>query len=702
MGGPNGNIRTLEHHIQQVASGNRVFENVFQSLSRMILGDPDMVEKVDPDMVEKVNVCGQTTYNYKALRRGGKPVVGMYFEINSLVNFIKDAADGGSSKEMAFVLVGEPGNGKTFLVETLCSIYRDFLSEERNRIYTFRFNGLDEALGYSQKVATIESQTYEDPMILAMNLFSRQASIEFLESQGISEKQLDLFLRNYRPLGACTDYIMNQLQERFNGDVNELLRHVEVIPVPLSPALGTVTGKYTAKDKITSSSVDLLGEEDVGRLLFVTDANHPYRLNLRRGALARVAARGIHFADELFKNKPDLIQVYLGVIQNRSIEIDGFRWPMDTFIIATSNNDEYAEFANQQKQAPIIDRCRRCDVAHNTDYNLQGQLTAYVLGSDTKQTVTLAPLHEDPNLNYAASVAVVLTRLPHNADIAKDKLTPVEMMKLAAGEVAGDKSIKTLAEVIDGLNHDPDITKRFGQKGVGQRGEGKAVQILGESSGTNEGQCMFAGDFFRALEQVVLDTVLDERERAKYLGDIELARGLYREKVVTALFNAYMDDPEGITKDVLNYVNMVVGTASETLGKERIWRWTDPQTKKMKAIKIDDTFINSVESRLGLTTAEKRESFRTSIRKIHGQKMVTDPNYNFMDNNDLVRAVTDVRLNSDIGTAGSLSGALANRTNETNQKLYDRIMSTMVNKLGYCATCAEKTIEMYCSKDNTN
>jgi hypothetical protein len=57
-------------------------------------------------------------------------------------------------------------------------------------------------------------------------------------------------------------------------------------------------------------------------------------------------------------------------------------------------------------------------------------------------------------------VAVVLTRLPRS-----EKLTPVETMKLAAGEVAGEKSIKTLAEVIDTLNQEHDITKRFGQKG---------------------------------------------------------------------------------------------------------------------------------------------------------------------------------------------------------------------------------------------
>ena len=96
--------------------------------------------------------------------------------------------------------------------------------------------------------------------------------------------------------------------------------------------------------------------------------------------------------------------------------------------------------------------------------NLQKDLTAYAIGSETRTTLTKENLHQDPNLNYTASIAVVLSRLPRS-----EKLTAVETMKLAAGEVAGEKSIKTLAEVIDTLNQDPEIINRFGQKGLGQR-----------------------------------------------------------------------------------------------------------------------------------------------------------------------------------------------------------------------------------------
>ena len=128
---------SLHYHLTSVKKGERVFENAFQGVSRMVLeGD-----------IDKVTVNGKSTYDFRIFREGKKHIVGMYDEINSFVSFVKDASQGGSSKEMAFVLVGEPGNGKTFLVEYLCKMYRDFLSIPKNRKYTFRFVGLDK-LGF--------------------------------------------------------------------------------------------------------------------------------------------------------------------------------------------------------------------------------------------------------------------------------------------------------------------------------------------------------------------------------------------------------------------------------------------------------------------------------------------------------------------------------------------------------------------------
>ena len=82
-------------------------------------------------------------------------------------------------------------------------MYRNFLSVPENRKYTFRFINLDKLGGYG-KIKVIESQTYEDPMILAMNTHeSRKESEQYLARRyRVDDTQLAEWYENYRPLGA--------------------------------------------------------------------------------------------------------------------------------------------------------------------------------------------------------------------------------------------------------------------------------------------------------------------------------------------------------------------------------------------------------------------------------------------------------------------------------------------------------------------
>ena len=97
----NANHHTVFAHLTAVKKGERRFENAFQGVARMIL----------ESQIEKVVVNGKTTYDFSIFRSDKKHIIGMYDEINSFVSYVKDAAEGGSSAEMAYVLVGEPGNG---------------------------------------------------------------------------------------------------------------------------------------------------------------------------------------------------------------------------------------------------------------------------------------------------------------------------------------------------------------------------------------------------------------------------------------------------------------------------------------------------------------------------------------------------------------------------------------------------------------
>ena len=188
----------LNHHIGQFYDGKRRFENAFQGILRMIL------EK----SVEKINDCGKTKLDYPFFRQSDKHIIGLYDVLNDIVQHIKNALEGGTSKAMALVLVSEPGTGKTFLINYLGNGYKKFLRREENRKYTFQFINLEE-LGTYIKIPFLESQTYEDPMIFAMNLFeNRDENIKYLcDNFGFSDEKIEEIYKNYRFLGADSAYI---------------------------------------------------------------------------------------------------------------------------------------------------------------------------------------------------------------------------------------------------------------------------------------------------------------------------------------------------------------------------------------------------------------------------------------------------------------------------------------------------------------
>jgi len=98
-------------------------------------------------------------------------------------------------------------------------------------------------------------------MILAMNTHETRAESEqyLARRYRVEDRQLRTWYDNYRPLGACSAYIWNEIRLHTDGRIDDMLDFIDIVPVPLIESLGTVTGKYPAKDKITSSAVDLLG-----------------------------------------------------------------------------------------------------------------------------------------------------------------------------------------------------------------------------------------------------------------------------------------------------------------------------------------------------------------------------------------------------------------------------------------------------------
>jgi len=311
------------------------------------------------------------------------------------------------------------------------------------------------------------------------------------------------------------------------------------------------------------------------------------------------------------------------------------------------------------------------------DKDLENKIKEYLkvqtLGDLLGNEEILNLLNGDPNLIYVLSAAVILSRLPRTDMETKDEI----MYKLTDAMKKND--LKSFAKELEP------------QKGIGKKELEKTLARLNKEyfKGTPSENAL------DILEDVITKEVKDQTERGKYIRDLAIARELYNKKVKEEMFNAYMNEVGAVKRDVMRYVMMVIGRDSEYVNKNGVWEYKDPATEQMKSIQIDQKYMDVVEDRLGLKSHEQKEAFETTIIKIFAQKINTDPNYDFMDNYLLVEAVTDVRLKSDIGGAGSLIGALANKRE---QDLHKKIVDTMVKTLGYSKECAKETIEYYIKK----
>lgn len=135
--------------------------------------------------------------------------------------------------------------------------------------------------------------------------------------------------------------------------------------------------------------------------------------------------------------------------------------------------------------------------------DLTGKIKEYVKGNIVER---VNQLHEDPNLCYVISLVIISSRIS-----TPRKLTLAEVVKLASGETSRD----------------------FKRKGIPTKDIVRTIQKLTEISESKGGKCLFAGDFFKALELVLPEYVNNK--------DLEVLKESYFEKIGMDIVQAVTD-----------------------------------------------------------------------------------------------------------------------------------------------------------------
>lgn len=315
---------SLQYHVEEFKKRNRIFVDAFRGMER-VLGS---------GLLEKVPGLNKDHPSYELYIR----------RIERLSKYVQCVLGGVIPKESVFLISGPARSGKDFFCRALRHAFITFFQQPKNQKYTFEFIGL-EKLGLGCGHDTVTSQTYEDPMILAMNLVWPPE-----ENKDLLTKKFRLpadeveslyhrcpYYKPPRPLGSYSCYLWQWIKESVGYDIDKALDHIQIVPVRPLVTNGVLSTNHCLRDELLQSPSDLIGELRGEPLITPDD---PFYYDLKSGTVARVAGGGLHIFYEIFKAKAPVFNAHNEVIEKQKIRLSCFEWPIDTLFIATSNEQE--------------------------------------------------------------------------------------------------------------------------------------------------------------------------------------------------------------------------------------------------------------------------------------------------------------------------------------------------------------------------
>lgn len=324
------------------------------------------------------------------------------------------------------------------------------------------------------------------------------------------------------------------------------------------------------------------------------------------------------------------------------------------------------------------------------DRDLTDKIKEYIEGSSLPERIN--QLHEDPNLSYVVPSVIIASGIPNHCRLTVAGALEIGMRKRLAFEFDSPTGNKVL--VLDKstgktvLMFDNHPSEEIEMKNIPPMEILRIIQKFVKISESKKEKCMYARDFLEVLEDFPSDYINYQ--------ELNKEKENYFEKIKIDLIDASFDEPHTIKNSIMDYVHMAQAMWLHKMEHDDVWEYKDPLTKTSKSIKIKGRYVFAVEERLGHNTESQKDEFRKKINILYSQQVIKNPGYDFMDDSELVNAVIDVKLESDVLGTGSLIGALTSRTDEENRQFYNKVINNIIKNSNYCKSCAKKTLEHFC------
>ena len=652
------------------------WEGSFQDYLNKVCEDPRVVRNSFQrihDMIMSYGTSRYTEYKKEIVRyrffddpveQGRDAVFGIDVHLMKFVNFFKSAAAGYGTQKRVLLLHGPVGSAKSSISRLIKKGLEYYSKTDDGALYTFEW--VDEEntdiLGGMKSYA---SPMHEEPL----KLIPVEVRKKFLEEINRGRKAGER-VNIVGEVCPADRFILNAYLKKYNGDWNEMIKHVKVKRLTLSEKDRVGIGTFQPKDEKNQDSTELTGDINYRKIAQYGSDSDPRAFNF--DGEFNIANRGVVEFIEMLKLDVAFLYDLLGASQEQSIKPKKFaQTDIDEVILGHTNEPEFRKLQNNEFMEALRDRTVKIDIPYIT--RLDNEVKIYQRDFNTDK---IPHVHIAPQTIEMASLWSVMTRLevPKKSD-----LSLLQKLKLYNG--------KTLP----GYNEDnvKELRKeaiREGLEGISPRYiQDKISNTLVKNS---EVGCINPFMVFNELEAGLKHhSLINSPDQLDHFRELlVVARQEYENTVKNDVQKAISVDEGAIQTLCSNYIDNVKAHTQ----REKIRNKYSNQLEN-----ADERFMRSIEEKIDIPESRK-EDFRREIMNYIGALAIEGKQFDYKMNERLHRAL-ELKLFDDQKDSIKLTTIISKVVDKETQEKIDVIKSRLIKNHGYCEICATDALNFVAS-----
>jgi serine protein kinase len=596
---------------------------------------------------------------------GREAIFGLDDQLGKLVHLLEGAARGYGTEKRLILLLGPVGSSKSTIASLLKRGLEAYSKSEAGAVYTLGFteephNGEQLTERFDRNKVTFSPMNSNPLCLLPPELMTgilddlnRQAN-EVRKKQGLEPLPYRIGMAG--GLDPAMAYERDQLLARYDGNWEEVLKHVVIKRVILSEEQRVGITTFQPKDEKDQDAAELTGDVNYRKLAQFGSDSDPRAFSFD-GELC-LANRGMIELVEVLKLGTAFLYDLLGATQEQRIKAKKFsQIPIDTVIIGHTNEPEYEKLRKNVHMEAFKDRTIVVDVPYITATTPEEKI--YKKNFTTEKV----GVHVAPHTVGVAAMFSVLSRLeePKNSGISL-----IQKMKLYDGQfVQGitEQQVKNLKKDAPREGHG-GISPRFiqdclseclvdiGREGRKYIGPFDIMEKMREKFPTNP---HFATPDAQERLKTIMTLVEDE---FKEIAKREVQRAIAGdEKALKAIATKYMEN------------------VSAYCAKKKL---INPLTKQ--PTEPDEELMKSIEEHMSIP-GNIKEEFRRQMLTAVGAMAAEGAVYNPLDDQRL-RWGCERKLFEDSKNTFSLRKVLTMEDSEQVEK-FDSLVTRLISQFGY-------------------